>query len=107
MSKVWAVQSNMKRNSDKSWTPKFDLTPAAQFGQIEFVFGFGQAALMGSAAQQSIEERMKEYTDQDYVLPIGDNVLGMMITAHLVRNGHSPRVLRWDRHTQRYDVINI
>lgn len=105
--KVWAVQSNMKRNPDGSWTPKFDLTIAAQYGQIEFVFGFGQAALMGPAAALSIEERMRDYSEEDYILPIGDNVLFGMVVAHLVRNGHSPRVLRWDRQAGRYDVINI
>jgi hypothetical protein len=107
MNKVWAVQANMKRNHDGSWTPKFDLTPAAQFGKVEFVFGFGQAALMGPAAQASIEERLKEYSDDDFILPVGDNVLFGMVIAHLVRNGYAPRALRWDRHANRYDVITI
>lgn len=105
--KVWAVQSNMKRGGDGSWAPKFDLSLAGQYGKVEYVFGHGPVALMGPAVHSAIKERLKEYSDEDYLLFIGDNVLGNMVTAFLVRQGFKPKALRWDNVIKRYDVIEL
>lgn len=104
---VWAVQSNLKRGLDGSWAPKFDLSQAGEFGNVEFIFGHGQAALMGGAPFAAIQERLRDYEDGDYVLPIGDPVLWGMVCAYLVRRGFEIQALRWDGQTRRYDVVTI
>jgi hypothetical protein len=104
---VWVIQSNMKKGPDGSWAPKFDLSFAGQYGELEYVFGHGSVALMGSAVAAAIKERMKIYTDDDFLLLVGDNVLGAKVVAYLVREGFGPRALRWDNLLKRYDVIEL
>lgn len=107
-STVWAVQANMRRNGDGSWSPRFDLSCAAQFGSLEFVFGHGQVALLGSAAGQSAAERLRDFDpENDYVLPVGDTVLVGIVFAELARAGHRIRALRWDQNSRRYDVVTV
>lgn len=107
MSRVWVVQSNMKRDpATGAWTPKFDLTEASAFGKLEFIFGHGQAALMAPSAKAAIRERLMDFDPDDFVLPIGDNTLVFMVAQELNAAGFERvKLLRWDRQQKRYDVV--
>jgi hypothetical protein len=109
MSKVLGVQSNMRRNEDKSWTPRFDLTPASKFGEISFIFGHGNHQFMGNDLHEIAAERLEGFDpEQDYILPVGDTSLVAVVFRVIEEMGMGPvRVLHWDGNKKAYDVIMV
>jgi hypothetical protein len=109
MSKVFVTQQNLARDAGGAMRPRFDLSPAAEYGELVYIFGAGQIALEPEAMVDGIEARLDELRfdpAEDYLLATGDMVLGAMaFHAMMLRGGC--RMLRWDGRYRRYDVIKL
>jgi len=110
-SKVFITQDQYMRGDEGEWKAKFDLSTAAEYGQLIFLFGHGPVALMPGALRDGIIERLtQEEFDwrEDYVLNLGDNTiagaLGFTIAKRFDADG--VRFLRWDRRRHAYDVVH-
>lgn len=120
MAKVFVVQQPMRKISQEdidrglygqeflgSLVPRFDMTPAAEYGDIKLLLDSG--APVGIAAGpliRSFKERLREYTGDDYILPTGDPMaMGLAIAIAASYNGGVVNVLRWDRKQRKYIEI--
>ena len=109
MAKVFVTQQSLVRDNNGAWRPRFDLSPAMQYGDLEYIFGAGQIALMPDAVADAAEERLDELgfnPDEDYLLATGDMVLGCQV-AHLMMLRGGCSILRWDAKLRTYSVYNL
>lgn len=107
---VWVTQSNMKKQPDGSWQPKFDLSAAKSYGIIEFVFGHGNIALMNEIARETARRKLDTFDEaEDYLLLLGDNALNGHVFRVLFEDLKvgPVRVLRFDAAAKRYDVVTV
>lgn len=84
----------------------FDLTPAVQFGQIKILLQHSQSLLAPVPTIRKLKELLADFSDDDYILPVGDPVL-MCTVAMVAALSNKGRVkfLKWDRIQKAYLVI--
>lgn len=109
--RVFITQDQYTRGDEGEWKAKFDLSTAAEYGQLIFLFGHGPVALMPGALRDGIIERLStEAFDwrEDYILNLGDNTIAgaLALTAGRRFGAEALRFLRWDRRRHAYDVIH-
>lgn len=108
MAKVIVTQQSLMRDPiTGAWKPKFDLTPAMKFGELKFVFGGGQVAIMPEAFADAIDERLVELEynpEEDFLLASGDIVVAVAVALRMAEIG-PVRMLRWERRNGAYNVI--
>jgi hypothetical protein len=107
MSKVFVTQQNLVRTEEGGWRPRFDLSPAAEHGELVYIFGPGQIGLQPESVIDAIEQRLEELNynpDEDFLLATGDMVLGAFAFHQMMMRGGC-RMLRWDNRYRRYNVI--
>lgn len=108
--KVFVTQEVFSRGDDGELRVKFDLSEAAAFGRLVFLFGHGPVALSPNAMVSGIVHRLSEERfepDRDFLLTIGDNVIACALGAVLGATYGRFQVLRWDRRRKGYDVISV
>ena len=86
----------------------FDLTPAAEYGDIEGVMPAGSSLLSTVPMVRTMRDRLANFSDDDYLLPVGDPsaIMAAGGIASEMKNGRG-KILRWDRATRRYIVIQF
>lgn len=88
--------------------PTVDLTPAAEFGDMEVLLPHSQSLLAPVPTIRVLKEKLRNFTDEDYILPVGDPVL--MSTVSMVaaaQNGGRVKFLKWDKPMRRYFSILV
>jgi hypothetical protein len=85
-----------------------NLTPAAEFGSIEILLPNNQALFNNVQTVRTLREKLKNFTDDDFILPVGDPVL-MCLVAQVASgiNGGRVTYLKWDKRIRRYFSIKI
>lgn len=92
---------NMSRKS-------MDLTPAIEYGELCVLMPQSQSMLAPVPTVRTLKEKLRNFTDNDYILPVGDPVL--MSTVAMIaaeQNGGKVKFLKWDRHMGKYFVIQV
>jgi len=83
-----------------------DLSPAAMWGEPIVVLPYMQSLLAPETTIDAIAERLKDYTPDDFIVPIGDPVLMCMVVAIAAKiSGGKVRLLKWDRRGNVYIPI--
>ena len=85
-----------------------DLTPAESFGKVEILLPSSQSLLSPVPTIRSLKEKLRTFSDDDYILPVGDPAL-ISTVAMVAGDINKGRVkfLKWDRGLRKYDVIQI
>lgn len=86
-----------------------DLQRALRFGPLKVLFPQDwQFRLDGETAVQRARERMRTFTDDDYVLPVGCPV-GIAIVASIAAalNHGKYKILKWDGRAHNYWPVSI
>ncbi len=94
--------------SNRDSTSKFDLSPALEYGELEILLGHTQSLLAPVPTIRKLREKLKDFNDEDYILPVGDPVL--MSTVAMVAgffNYGRVKFLKWDRIQRRYLTIQV
>lgn len=88
----------------KPFRDDIDLTPALDFGSIEYVLDDNrQIAGDSTRALQKMAFVLQRYTPEDYLLAIGDPVaIGLACCLAARQTGGVFQILKWDRIDQRY-----
>lgn len=88
--------------------PTMDLTPAAEYGQIEVLLTHSQSLLAPVPTIRKLKDKLRNFSDNDFLLPVGDPVL-MSTVAMIAGEANNGRVsfLKWDRIQKRYLVIKV
>jgi len=97
MNKVYVVQERMRRG-DNGPTPVHDLTPAAEYGELEVLMGPESVALTPGPMVRNLRYKLRNFNDDDYILAVGDPVAIATASAIAAQNNLGRfKVLRWDR----------
>lgn len=105
--RVFIAQRPSFKATDGSWASKYDLSPAERFGEIVEVLKPGTIISLQDSVT-SIMKALREFTDDDFVLPIGDPAAsGLVTTAALFYNRGHVKILRWNRHASKYVVERV
>jgi len=82
MSKVFVVQDTKWVDpKDGQLKPKFDFSPAGEFGELVFLLGSNASPFNLPPVLTELQERLKEFGDDDYLLLVGSPVLLGLATA--------------------------
>ena len=88
--------------------PKIDLTPAMKYGDLEVLLKHSQSLLAPVPTVRSLRDKLRNFSDDDYLLPVGDPVL--MSTVAMVAgyfNHGRVKFLKWDKFQRGYIVIQV
>lgn len=101
--RVFVVQRPSFRSPDGAWADKYDLSPAAHFGELVEVLPRGNVPKQLEVTLTRLRVTLKDFNDADFILAIGDPVaigLATAIAAH--NNSGRLALLKWDRIRQEY-----
>ena len=107
MSKVFAVCEPFKLKEGVP-TKAVDLSTASEFGNVEILLNQTQSSVATVATVRTLQDKLKDFGEDDYILPLGDPVL--IATVAMVAsdiNGGRVKYLKWDKKTQRYYSIQV
>jgi hypothetical protein len=111
MSKVWVPQEPLKRDRiTGEVVNKFNLADARQFGEIIFLVGWGEATRVMAPYplfKFVYIQLMENYTDDDYILPVGNPAVEDIVISIIARKYGRYRLLWWDKETRDYKVVTI
>jgi len=103
--KVYVIHEPVRRDKQTGqMIPVFDLQPASRFGVLTFVLpGGNRPPLSPEAVLPQIRDAMMAYTEDDYIVTVGDPALYVWAAA-LAAHGTNGAVnlLKWNAREQSY-----
>lgn len=92
-----------------SETGHHNITSAMDFGEIEVVLPpNAQVAFSVAPTVARIQRRLEKFTDEDYLLFIGDpTAIGIISAVAAARNNGRYKCLKWDKFERRYIPIQV
>ena len=106
MSKVYVPQEILYKNEAGLFVPKFNLEPAREFGEIVVLLPYGDVMLAPQPMVRKLKQSLKDFCDDDYLLPTGDpTVIGMVVAIAASMNRGQVKILRWDGRARQYNVL--
>ena len=88
--------------------PMFDVSPALQYGSLEILTRHNQSMFISVPMVRSIREKLKDFNDNDFILPVGDPVtIGAVCAIAADINGGYYKILKWDKKQRKYLPIEI
>ena len=88
--------------------PLFDISPAREFGEIRILTEHNQSMTASVPMVRMIREKMKGFSDEDYILPVGDPVVIATVAAIASDLNHGYfQMLKWNKRMRQYDVYKI
>ena len=98
MAKVYVVQEVANRN----------VLPAQQYGELTLMLPPGDVVLSAAPTVKRLRRHLKDYTDQDFILTMGDPI-AIALAGAIASESNAGKVnfLKWDRQEKRYYPIEI
>ena len=88
--------------------PKFNVLPARKYGELELMLPPGQITLSAGPTVNRLKHKLREFTDMDYLLLIGDPLaIGLAVAIASNANRGKARLLKWDRQEKQYYPLNV
>ncbi len=88
--------------------PLHDLTPAAVYGDLEVVVTAQRVGIALQPQVAKIRQKLRNFSDDDYLLLVGDPVLIGICTAVASEfNRGRVSALRWDRRAREYVKVSF
>ena len=88
--------------------PKFNVLPARKYGELELMLPPGQITLSAGPTVNRLNHKLREFTDMDYLLLIGDPLaIGLAVAIASNANRGNVRLLKWDRQEKQYYPLNV
>ena len=99
MGKVYVIQENSK----------FNIISARQYGELVPIFEEGKQIMLSPApAIRKLKVKLKDFSDEDFLLLIGDpSMIGLACAVASDMNRGKFKVLKYDRRTYEYYDIAI
>lgn len=108
MSTVFITHEPYERTENGGMRSKFNLNPAAEYGNLEVLIPAGNSLISSVPTVRTLREKLRGFSDEDYLLPVGDPTIMMAAGAIAAEfNGGKIKVLRWDKQQQRYVMIQV
>lgn len=107
MSKVFVVSEPLTYREGKA-TPMFDITPAMEYGEIEILTKYNQSMFLSVPMVRQLRNDLKDFCDDDYILPVGDPVMiGTVCAVAADINNGLFKILKWDKRQRKYLPITV
>jgi len=89
--------------------PGRNITHAFDFGRVEVLLAPGvHVVLSPGPVAKKMREKLRDFTDDDYIVPIGDPAaIAMAASIASYYNDGRYKLLKWDRETLRYYPVEI
>lgn len=88
--------------------PTVDLSPAKKFGELTVCLPSEMSPYLTMPAYQLMEERMRGFTRDDFLIAIGDPILiGMAFRIAARKTGGKFTMLKWERFSSEYLRVNV
>lgn len=88
--------------------PLFDISPAREFGEIVILTEHGHSMSASVPMVRMLREKLKDFGDDDYILPVGDPVMIATVTAIASDINHGYyQMLKWNKRLRQYEVFKI
>lgn len=107
MSNVYVVQLQQKRDrSTGRLVERFDLSPAEDYGPLVYLLEHGDSPLRPVPTLAKLRSGLANFTEQDYLLLIGNPCLIGWATALASQaSGGRVRLLQWSARSNSYVVV--
>lgn len=99
--KVFVVQLQLNRDG----TPKYDLTPAQDYGELVYVLDDTASPFRLDPVWDRIDKIMEDFREGDYILPIGNPVFNSMVSVAAADQSPVLKFLVWSTREQRYIAV--
>jgi hypothetical protein len=87
-------------------SPKFNLLPAAEYGNLQVLLPSGQVMMATAPTISMLRRALRDFSNDDYLLAIGDPIaIGLATAIAAGFNGGKIRMLKWDRQEHRYYAL--
>lgn len=88
--------------------PLMNFKPASAFGTLEVLVPSGNSMLSTVPVVRKLRDKLENFNDDDYIVPVGDPTLIIAAGAIAARNNKGRvKVLSWDKETRAYIPIQI
>lgn len=110
MATVYQIQHTGRRDKGTGAFVPHDVTPAMAYGEVVTLLpgDGGDPALAPAPMINHLEHKLRNFTSEDYLLPMGSPAA--LVAAGIIarRNAAGPvSVLIWDRHQRGYYVSTL
>lgn len=108
MPKVYVVQHPTRIDRQTGQKVTMDITPALAYGELELLLPAGNVVLTPGPMMQELARKLKHFSDDDYLLPLGDPAaIGAACIEAAAANRGRVKMLKWDRETRKYYVVTL
>jgi hypothetical protein len=85
-----------------------NILSATKFGELKLLLPAGQVTLSAGPTVSRLRKGLKEFSDNDYLLLIGDPAaIGIATAMAFNMNRGKAALLKWDRQEKQYYPINV
>lgn len=88
--------------------PDRDVSSAREYGELSVLLPLGDVVLSAGPITQKLQRKLKDFSDADYLLCMGDPVALTLAGAVAAESNFGRfKLLKWDRRKQVYYPIEI
>lgn len=109
MSRVFVVQKTMRWDESKGeLVPKFDLEPAREYGELEFLLSPTAAPFNPETILGELHRKLADIQETDYLLLVGNPVLiGMVCAIAADYSQGCFNMLQWSGKERKYLPVKV
>lgn len=109
MSKVFIIQEPMKRDKETGeMVPMMNFKSAMDYGDLITCLPPGRVSLSPVPMVRKLVEALKDFSDDDYIVPVGDPTAIAAASAIAAKNNLGRlKILKWDRDYKRYIMVQL
>lgn len=90
------------------WIPSVEISPAEKFGKLVVMLPPNAARAGLAPCVAAMKERMEDFTEEDYLIGIGDpSLIGAASCIAARKTGGLLRMLKWDRMAKDYYLAEV
>ena len=98
----------MYKNANGLLVPKFSIDAADEYGEVKVLLPYGNVAMAPQPMVVSLRSQLKDFNDEDYILPVGDPaIIGAAIAVAAEFNNGRVKVLKWRGKQHRYTTLKM
>ena len=104
---VYVVQNQRKQDERGTLVPKWDLSPAAEYGEIQYLLSPTARPFKPQSIIQELHQKLARYRpEMDHLLLLGNPCLIGMVVSIAAHYGQGRvRLLQWDGRNMKYAPI--
>ena len=105
--RVFMPQEPMKM-IDRVWVPSHDTRKLFDFGEVIVCAPPGRMIFSTAPIVMSMKEKLTDFTDDDFIVGIGDpSLLGIICALAAHYNRGKFKILKWDKEIKRYIPVQV